>query len=185
MQRAHRDRGFTLIELMVVVAIIGIISGLLVTISSRTYGANAQNVSDQVNSSVAFGRLRATSTRRFHRVELKPQQVLVWQWSEFGMATPAGVCNPAAVAPAPKLCWQLIQQMTIPSGTMIWNASTVVQTIPGATPAVNAALDFNMDFKPDGSTTGGSIFITDTRQLKKFRVLVYKATGSSYARALW
>jgi prepilin-type N-terminal cleavage/methylation domain-containing protein len=172
-----RQRGFTLIEMMVVVAIIAILSGLVISISSRTYGANAQNVSDQINSTVSFARMRAVASRRFHRVEVTPSQIIVWQWSKFGMATPAGSC--------PANCWQVLQQTTLPNGISVWNTQSTVQVAPGATVTQNTSLDAFINFKPDGSSTGGTIFITDRQQSKKYRVLVYKATGSSYARAAW
>jgi hypothetical protein len=40
-----------------------------------------------------------------------------------------------------------------------------------------------MKFKPDGSATGGTIFIGDSR--KQYRILVYKATGGIRARETW
>ena len=42
-----------------------------------------------------------------------------------------------------------------------------------------------MTFKPDGSSTGGTIFITDMQHNKEYRVLVYRITGSAYARQSW
>jgi len=76
--RRSAQRGFTLVELMVVVAIIAILGGLLISASSRPVGASARNTSEQLVSTINFAKLRAAATRRIHRIQIEPQRVSVW-----------------------------------------------------------------------------------------------------------
>ena len=168
------QRGFTLIELMVVVAIIAILSAMLIGVNSRTYGASAQSVSDQVAELANLGKMRAVSQRRWHRLELTNTVARLYQCSTTGMAT----CLAAN--------WQMINGMTFTGGTQIWDeSSTVYATASSSVTAINSGLDGVIDFSPDGSTTGGTIFVTDNVGAHRFRVIVYKATGAAYVRSGW
>ena len=168
------QRGFTLIELMVVVAIIAILSGLLIGVNSRTYGASAQAVSDQVAQLANLGKMRAVSTRRWHRMEITNTVARLYQCSTTGMAACA-VTN-----------WQMVNGLTLSGGTKVWDEKpTVYGTATSGISALNAGIDAVIDFSPDGSTTGGTIFITDNAGAHRFRVVIYKATGAAYVRSGW
>jgi prepilin-type N-terminal cleavage/methylation domain-containing protein len=164
-------RGFTLLELMVVVGIIGVLSGMVISVSGTAYGANSSSVGDQLTSALGLAKLRAISTRRITRVEVRAQTATVWQSSQTGMVAPTE--------------WQYYQTFTIPRGVTVWDASTTVHADAGATVSQNPDVAFMVDFRPDGSSTGGTIFVTDTANAHPVRVMVYRATGSSYARAQW
>jgi prepilin-type N-terminal cleavage/methylation domain-containing protein len=171
MKRASQ-RGFTLIEMMVVVAIIAILSGFVISINKRTYGASANSVADQLVSNASMAKMRAVSTRRWHRLTVTPNAAQLWQSTTTGLATPTA--------------WGLVQQTNFPGGTTVWSCSTTVYAASGtATVSQNTSLSFNLDFSPDGSSTGATCFVTDDRAAKKWRVIVYKATGGSYDRELW
>jgi prepilin-type N-terminal cleavage/methylation domain-containing protein len=170
------QRGFTLIELMVVIVVIGVLSALLIGINSQTYGASAMNVADELVSQMELCKMRAVSTRRWHRCEVTPSSVTVMQWQSTGMAVPAvGV-------------WSVVQKLTIGTGITVWGttvAACASSPCAGSPTTANTALDFDVDFKPDGSSTGGTLFVTDPAQNKMYRVVIYTATVGSYARNSW
>jgi prepilin-type N-terminal cleavage/methylation domain-containing protein len=175
----HRDRGFTLIEMMVVVAIIGILSILFISLSARTFGSNADSIADEVAAQLNFAHTRAVSTRRWHCIEVKPQEVILYQANTVGMVAPVNPCPSA-------LSWQQVQALAIPTGTSVWDVQSVVHNVIGTVPAHNLGLDSTiLQFKPDGSSTGGTIFLSDTTGSRQDRVIIYTATGNVYPRQVW
>ena len=178
--QSGRERGVTLIELMVVVAIIAVFAALMFGVNSQTYGASATNVADQLTTDLNVCKMRAVSTRRWHRCELTPTTMTMWQWSKTGMTVPA--------ATDLTYVYQQVSVDNVPSGVTIWDGNTTVCiTGPcGAAPTVaNSSLVFDFDFRPDGSSTGGTIYVSDPGKNKQYRVVVYRSTGSSYARNSW
>lgn len=174
MRRQQSQRGFTLIELMVVVAIIAIVSTLIISISSRTYGSNAKNASDQIVSTLNLARMRAVSTRTIHRAVISPNDIQIWAENRTGFVSDGVATNDPFVS-----------RTTIPHGVSVWNASsTVYGTASGTSPTQNTALSVSFTFKPDGSSSGGTLFVRDTND-SQYRVLIYRATGSVYARETW
>src|SRR5262245_38361228 len=105
--RAGAMRGFTLVELMVVIAIISVLSVLVISVNGTAYGANATSAGDQLTSAFNFAKLRAISTRRYTRVEVKTKTATVWQSSQTGLVTPTS--------------WQFVQTFTIPTGASVWD----------------------------------------------------------------
>jgi Tfp pilus assembly protein FimT len=156
---------------LVVIAIIGVLASLMIGVNSTAYGASTTSVSDQLTSALSLAKLRAISTRRYTRVEVRAQTATVWQSSQTGLVAPTS--------------WQYCQTFTIPRGVTVWDGSTTVHASPGATVVQNPDVAFAIDFRPDGSSTGGTIFLTDAANAHPARVLVYRATGSSYARSEW
>lgn len=169
--RARAQRGFTLVETMVVVAILSILAGLMIGVNGTAYGANAASAGDELTAALGVARLRAIATRRTTRVEVRTQTATMWQSSLTGMAAPTS--------------WQFAQRFTIPSGASVWNGSATVYASPGATVSQDPDASFVVDFRPDGSSTGGTIFVTDAANAHPSRVVIYRATGSAYRRADW
>lgn len=175
------QRGFTLVELMVVVAVIAVLAGLMFGVAPRPYDANAQVVADQMTSTFIYTRTRAVSTRKVHRVQIYEadgeQVVLVEAAEQTGMAIPSS---------PPSTYWQTIEVKRVPKSVIIQAAVLAAVTTTGATPALGDGLPHTMYFKPDGSATASTIYLTDRSASPRFyRVLVYHATGSTYAREVW
>jgi type II secretion system protein H len=168
------QRGFTLIELMVVVAIIAIISTVLFSVNSRTYGANSRTIADQVAATLSSARIRAVATRRVHRVYIQPHELQVWASEATGLVDNND--------PDDDL---FVERIVIPNGVSVWDVQAQSQSIPNvAAVSEDTSLLYEIRFKPDGTSSGGTAFIHDTND-SEYRVLVYRVTGSVYARETW
>lgn len=171
----RRQRGFTLIEMMTVIAIIALITVSLASMSSNSGASTPLLTSDRITGMIQFARLRAEARRTIHQVQVTTTSVSVWEATY--AAGKSGF--------APTTGFLLVQTMDIPSGVVVFAADPTVQSAGGATPVQNANLPLSINFKPDGQSTGGTVFLTDMSTLSKFRVFIYKTTGTAMSRENW
>lgn len=174
MRRAQR--GFTVVELMVVVAIIGVLSGLMISASSRPYGGNAKQVSEQLVTLMNFARLRASATRTQQQVRITPNAAYVYGGLTTGLGVPAFDTVP-------------LQEIHWPSAVVIWDVTAGASPTAGGgsiPTAANTGLDVLINFRPDGQANPSStVWVTDTAEAQKYRVIIYHVTGGVYSRLYW
>ena len=152
-------------------AILGILSALFVSISSRTDGANAKLTAEQVVSTVGHAKLRASATRKIQRIQVEPGRITVFQASTTGLVV------------QPSTEWHLVQTVTVRAGIEIWNVTAAAVTAEGASVTKDDALAYTIDVRPDGQANASTVYITDGS--KQSRVIVYAATAGARARAAW
>jgi prepilin-type N-terminal cleavage/methylation domain-containing protein len=174
------QRGFTLVELMVVVAIIAVLSALMFGVAPRPYDANAEVIADQVKSTFIYARARAVSTRKVHRVSFFTDADTGDQIVEVDASSATGMAYNSSTT------WQVVEVKRVPKSAVIWSTEASAVTTTGENPTQETNLTYDVYFKPDGSATASTIYITDRTGSKHYyRVLVYHTTGSSYAREAW
>ncbi len=170
MVRPARSRGFTVTELMVAMAILGVLLSLAVA-STGQRRAGVRSFADRLSGECETARLRAMSTRRWHRVLVNDRGVYVDQATTTGMTAPTAYEQIAAIG--------------APTQVQIVAVATTTAINPGAARADGDGFDQEIRFAPDGSSSSRTVWLSDRRRASVYRVAVYGATGQARVYEGW
>lgn len=172
-ERAAHSRGVTLVELMVVVAIVGVLSALsFFLVKSTSYAGTPRGFTEQIAAVADTARLRAVATRKWQRLEFLADRVEHWEADLDGMGPPNN--------------WVLMRTIFVPRNVEIAAVSTRTHLVPNdAVPGYGVGLGDGVQFAPDGAGQAGTVFIGDTFGKLKSRAAFYRATGSVYVFEGW
>jgi Tfp pilus assembly protein FimT len=159
-----------LTELAVVMALIGVVAAVAFTASAETR-AGARGFADQVSGELEAARMRALSTRRWHRVTVTDRGALTEQASTTGMVAP--------------VAYEWVDKISAPAPVRIVAVAT--STVVNAGGPRNEGEGFTEEFlfAPDGSSVPRTLWVSDRKDRAVYRVAVYGATGRARVFEGW
>lgn len=134
-------RGFTLVELITVMILLGILAVFAIPNLSSTQGFDAVSFSDRTAASLRFAQKSAVARRRMVCATVAPGSLTLSAAASFGagacanaMAGPDGK-NPAAISPSAS-----VTLTAVPAGPLYFQPSGAVTSNPAGTNPTNYTL---------------------------------------------
>jgi prepilin-type N-terminal cleavage/methylation domain-containing protein len=167
----YRQRGFTVTEILVVLAIVGIVATLAVNADAEDT-ATADAYSEVVAAELESGRLAAIGTRRWHRLTFTAGGVVVERATTTGMSTP--------------VAYTQVSTYNAPVQTKVHSYEAITEVVgDGSAPTEGTGLPASVMFAPDGTASAATIYVTDARNVSRFRVATFRSTGLSRVYEGW
>ena len=162
--------GFTLTEIAVTLALIGVLTAIAFTYAGERR-AGARGFADQMSGELESARLRALSTRRWHRVTVTGTSATIEQATTIGMVAP--------------VAYELVSSVTAPSHVRIVALATATHVNSIGKPAEGSGMTDEFRFAPDGSSVGRTLWISDSKDRAPFRIALFGSTGRARVYEGW
>jgi len=169
-----RERGFTLVEMMVVIAIIAIMTAMAISYTGEGR-ATVKGFAGEVAGECDASRLQAISSRKWQRLWFDTATNKV----RHDQATVTGMAVPTASE------WVEVSRLDLPKVVAVEQINTTADINTGNAVTSGNGLTNYLMFAPDGSSVARTVYLDTFDGHSPERIVVYRATGTAYVKDGW